>query len=1165
MIERLIRWAVQNRLVVVLLAMALLGYGVYAFHNINVEAYPDPAPAIVEIVARYPGASAEEVERQVTIPLEVALSGMPGLKYLQTQSMFELCHIRNQFEYGVDQAQARQEILNRLRMAQLPPGIDPEISPQSPTGEIFRYVLTNPKDSAGHDIYSLNDLKSLQDWTLERLFRRLRRVADVTSFGGTVKRYEIHPDPARMQRYGIALQQIKDAVSSSNSNAGGEYVVQGDSVHVVRFLGLIGCGQDPIEAAVGMKDPIAARNYLRSEEERRIREIRQIVLTSTNNVPVRLDDVVEGGPLRDGEPADQQGVVVGWQTRLGHVMRSYPVLDAEGKETLDTQGQRVWHDDGDVVQCVVLLRKGEESLPALDEVHALVKQLNESPGRMLPGVKIQPYCDRTDLIHVTTDTVQENLLCGMGLVMVVLFMFLSNVRGALIVAVNIPLALLFSFSVLFLRGKSANLLSIGAVDFGIIVDSSVIIVENIYRHLSTGTHNDLPVGRRIILAANEIQHCLFYSTAIMICAFLPLFTMSGPEGQIFGPMADTYAFALGGALLLALALSPVLCSFFLKRLKFTPDNFLVRTLQAGYLRQLQRCMDHRWLTLGVFAAVVAATAMALPFLGREFMPELEEGNIWVQAQFPLNSSLDEVCALSAKVHEIMKRYPESEMVLTQVGRPDDGTDPAGFYNAEFFLPLKPQSRWPVPPGKSRSRAKEELSDELSRELKSNFLSVEWNFSQNIRNMVMESLSGVRGENSVKIIGPDLQELERAADRVVKVMQGIRGIDNVGAYRILGQSNLTLPIDRRSCARWNLKVGDVQAVGETAVGGKPFSQMIEGERSFDITLRFPKNRRSTLDAILDIPVDVPGNTVANSQTPGQSPTPVSGSTSGPSPTGSAAALPSLTGSAMNATLNDLSRTPRRRLGDMVTPQGPDGKPNPGGSFFQQGASDIYRDQGERLIAIKFDIHDRDLAGAVAEAKQKTQGLINAPCRLEWTGEFLEMQQAERRMMIVIPLAVGMVIVLLYLAFRSLMDVTIVLSNVAALCCGGIWALLLTRTNFSISAAVGFISIFGVAVMNGLLLVSSFHRLRLDGMPLDEAIMQGAAHRMRPMMMTTLTAIFGLVPAALSTRIGAQTQRPLAIVVIGGMLMALCLNQYLTPVLYRVLRRQPPSAESAGLAE
>ena len=591
----------------------------------------------------------------------------------------------------------------------------------------------------------------------------------------------------------------------------------------------------------------------------------------------------------------------------------------------------------------------------------------------------------------------------------------------------------------------------------------------------------------------------------------------------------------------------------------------MRTLQASYLRQLERCLRHRWLTLAVFAAVVAATAAVIPMLGREFMPELEEGNIWIQAQFPLNSSLDEVCALSAKAHEILKRCPEGECVLTQVGRPDDGTDPAGFYNAEFFLPLKPHGQWPIAPGISRPRTKEELTAAIERELQGTIIAVEWNFSQNIRNMVMEALSGVRGENSVKIIGPDLRELERAADRVVKTLKGIPGLAEVGAYRIMGQSNLTLPVDRQKCARWNLNVSDVQAVVDTAVGGKPFSQMIEGERSFDITLRYAKERRADLNAILNIPVEVGGNTVASSQSPGQAATPVSGASTGPSPTGTAAALPSLTGSGSNATLNDLGRTPHRRLGDLVTPQDAAGRPNPHGSFLEQGASDIYRDQGERLIAIKFDIHGRNLAGAVAEAKRKVKNLIKPPCRLEWSGEFQEMEEAESRLRIVIPLAAAAVIILLYMAFRSLVDVLLVFSNVVTMVCGGVWALALTNTNFSISAAVGFISIFGVAVMDALLQVSSFNRLRLMGKPMEEALVEGSKRRLRPIMMTALTAIFGLLPAALSTRIGAQTQRPLAIVVIGGMLAALLLNRYLTPVLYSVLRRQPPSADSAGLAE
>ena len=700
MIKNLIYWAVHSRLVVLLLAVALLLFGIYSFHQVNVEAYPDPAPPIIEVIAQYPGASAEEVERQVTIPLEITLAGMPGLQYTRSESLFELSHIRNQFNYGVDPLAARQEVINRLQFTQLPSGVTPQISPESPTGEILRYTLRNPKDASGKPIYSLNDLKSLEDYTLERLYRRLPRIIDLVSFGGTVKRYEVHPDPARLRRYGITLQQLKDAVSGGNANIGGQYVAPGETVQVVRSLGLIGQGQDPMDKAFALQDPTEARDVLRAEEEQRVREIRQIVLTSVDNVPVRVDDVVEGGPLRPGQPVGEEGVVVGHQTRLGRVMVSQPKKDAQGNDACDEHGHRQWDDDDDAVQAIVLLRKGEESLPALQDVAALTKELNESAGRMLPGVKIEVLYDRRSLIHVTTDTVQENLLVGMALVTAVLLMFLSNVRTALIVAINIPLALLFAFSMLFLRGKSANLLSIGAVDFGIIVDSSVIMVENIYRHLQSGLHADQPIQERIILASGEVQRSLLYSTAIMVCAFLPLFTMAGPEGQIFGPMADTYAFALAGAMLLALTLSPVLCTFLLKNLKSKRENFLVRRLQGSYQRQLRRCMRHRWLTLGTLAGVLAATASALLFLGREFMPELEEGNLWIRGTCPLNSSLDETVRRATISREIMKRFPEVETIIVQVGRPDDGTDATGFYNSEYFVTLKPESQWPTPPAMS---------------------------------------------------------------------------------------------------------------------------------------------------------------------------------------------------------------------------------------------------------------------------------------------------------------------------------------------------------------------------------------------------------------------------------------------------------------------------------
>jgi cobalt-zinc-cadmium resistance protein CzcA len=761
----------------------------------------------------------------------------------------------------------------------------------------------------------------------------------------------------------------------------------------------------------------------------------------------------------------------------------------------------------------------------------------------------------------------------MGLVVLILLMFLSNVRSALIVAINIPLALLFAFSVLYYRGKSANLLSIGAVDFGIIVDSSVIMVENIYRHISSGEYAELPLRDRIIRASHEVERGLFFSTAIMVCAFLPLFTMQGPEGQIFGPMAATYAYALGGALLLALTVAPVLCRLLYKNLKPARENFLVRWLKAGYLRQLERCLNHRWLTLAVFGLLLVVSLAAVPFLGREFMPELEEGNLWIRGTFPVNIALDEVSEKVRMARAVLSHSPEVETIVTQVGRPDDGTDPTGFYNAEFFVPLKPEKEWPaLRPQEGwkkwfrseRPRSKSELVKEMNEELNSTLIGVDWNFSQNIRDNVMEALSGVKGDNSVKIIGPDLAELERLAEQVKNTLAGIEGIENVGVFRIMGQPNLEFPIDRQKCSYWGVSVNDVENVVQTAIGGKAFTQMIEGEKVFDITLRWPERLRNSEQAILDIPVDINNNVVTAGMVPSLPQTPVTGSSAGVSTLGNSVAMPSALGSALTANVNNIANAPRRRLGDLVTPLNEEGVSDPGGKFVRPGASTIYREQGNRLIAVKFSVRGRDLAGAVAEAQDKTANLFQPPYRVEWSGEFQEMQEAEQRLMYIIPLSLALIFILLYLAFHSLLDAVVILSNVVALSMGGIWALKLTGTNFSISAAVGFVSIFGVAIMDGLLSISYFNQMRFQGAPLRQAILEGAAKRVRPMFMTALTAIFGLLPAALSTRIGAQTQRPLAIVVVGGMIMTLVLNRYLMPVLYSFYGHRDPPESARGVA-
>jgi cobalt-zinc-cadmium resistance protein CzcA len=1206
MVRKLIEWAVNSPLVVILLALALAGVGGFAFYKVNVEAYPDPAPAIVEVVAQNPGASAEEMERLVTIPIEVALANMPGIQYTRSKSLFGLSHLRLQFEYGIDYERAKQEVINRLQLAQLPAGVTPQISPASPTGEVYRYTLTGPRDTrvypedvgtlaaapgAGfpatlpwvalarnvrsRDIYTLNDLKALQDFTLQREFLRVPRIAGVVSSGGTVKRYEIHLDPDRLKQYGVTLQQVQSALASSNVNVSGDLLVEGDTVQVVRGIGLIGGGQDPMQHVLAMRDPREAAAYLRSEEERRIREIRSIVIKATNNKEVLIDQLVEGGPLRPGSKAGKEGVVVAHQTRLGRVSISHPAWDRAGRLE--------WHDDDDKVQAIVLLRKGQESLPALRDVQKKIEELNQ-PGRLPPGIKIEPYYNRTALIDVTTETVQENLITGMALVTLILLLFLGNVRTAVIVALNIPLALLFAFFMLWVRGRSANLLSIGAVDFGIIVDSSVIMVEGIYRHLRSGEHAELTLKERIVRASAEVERSLFFSTVIMVCALLPLFTMQGPEGQIFGPMADTYAFALGGALILALTLSPALClvcfSGPINRMadsigaaatravrvvyrNFQPggDNLLVRGLKTFYLRQLRLCLNYRWLALGIFGLLVMETVAVVPFMGREFMPELEEGNVYVRATFPVNVSLDRVTTVIAEARKIMRSYAEVEAVVAQIGRPDDGTDPTGFYNVEIHVPLKPEKDWPIPPGRDRPRTKPELIKEMKEELSAKLIGIDWDFSQYIRDNVMEALSGVKGENSVKIFGPDLDELERIAQAVENAITPIPGIQDAGVFRIKGQSNLEFPFNRRELGYWGIPMADATNVIKTAIGGQPFTQMTEGEKTFDIIIRWPKRLRRDETAIKQIPVDV-NNAVTPGYVPGLPGTTQTAPSTGVSTIGTSAAPPAALGSIYNANVNNPAGTPQRRLGDLVTPLDARGRPDPKGQLIKPGASTISREQGNRFIAVKFGVRGRDLASTVAEAQAKIAPLLPRGYSAVWSGEFQEMEEAEHRLVLVVSISLVLILILLYLAFRSLLDALVVFANVVAMSLGGIWALVLTGTNFNISAAVGFISILGVAVMNGLLLVSAFNHLRTQGLSLRDALLRGVEKLVRPITMTALAAILGLLPAALSTRIGSQSQQPLAIVVVGGMIATL-LTTNLVPVLYSFYGHREPRNVGDGL--
>ncbi len=1160
MVRKLVEWALGSPLIVLLLTVAMAVVGAYAFAKINVEAYPDPAPPIIEVVAQWPGASAEEMERLVTTPLEVALAGTPGLKATHSKSLFGLTHLRNVFHYGVEYDKAKQDVIQKLQLMNqpLPAGVSPQISPASPIGEILRFTLVMPKNSLGQDAYTLNDLKALEDWLIEREFRRVPRIADVTSFGGTVKRYEIQPDPDRMRRFGVTLMQIQNALANSNANVGGGILPQGQTVQMVRVVGVIGGGRDPMEKAIGMKSPDEAARFLREEEQKRLREIRDIPIASFNGVPIRIDDVVQGGPLTSVDAKSTEGVKVSFETRLGRVSQD---------KAFETDQGIVWRHADEKVQGIVLMRRGEESLPSLAGVKKKLEELNQ-PGRLLPGVTLEAYYDRTDLVHLTTHTVRHNLFVGMVLVMLILLMFLSNVRSALIVAINIPLALLFAFAVLFLRGKSANLLSIGAVDFGIIVDSSVIVVENVFRKLTSHESSDNTLKERILQACREIDRPLMFSTAIMICAFIPLFTMTGAEGELFGPMAQTYAFALGGALLMALTLAPVLCLLCFRNLQPKPDNFFVRFLRTRYLHQLAICLRHRWATLGILGVVIVLTVLwPMQQMGREFMPELEEGNLWIRAVFPVHVSLQGTQKSIMRAREIMSsgRYPEIDAVMVQTGRPDDGTDPGGFNNVEFFVPLKAEANWPKikrPDGQEKVRTHHEIIADLNDELEDQLPGIDWAFSQYIRDNVMEAISGVKGDNCVKIYGPDLDKLEELAEMTKKELAQIHGLHDLGIYRIMGQSNMEFRVDKEKCKRWGVLVGDVDNAINTAVGGAPMTQMVEGEKLFNITLRWPDDRRGDQTSILDIPIDIVNNTLTPGSTPSTQQTTTTGPASGVAPTGAALPNPALVSANLAPSNIFLQRVPLRYL---VSPVGPDGRTDPTSEQFSRpGGSMITREQGKRFIAVKFSVReDLDLASAVKEVREKITPLIPPPYQVVFGGEFEQMQDAEGRLLLIIPASLALIFILLYLAFRSILDALAILSNVFAIAIGGIWSLYFTGTNFSISAAVGFVSLFGVAIMDGLLLISYFNTLRAKGHTVNEAIMEGASMRVRPVMMTALTAILGLLPAAFSTAIGAQTQRPLAIVVVGGMLTTLFLTRYLMPVLYTFYGEREPPADASHL--
>ena len=1020
--RRLVQLALKNPAFVLLMAGFIVLAGFLAYRQLDIEAYPDPVPPLVEVITQPDGWSSEEVERAVTVPLEVGLAGMPGLDHIRSQSVFGLSDVKCYFKFGTDFEKARQEVINRIQFVSLPKGLSPQLSPWNAIGEVFRYVVRGKG-------YSLEQLKTAEDWILERQFKQVPGVVDVTSFGGETRQYQVEIDPTRLRGRGLQLSQVMTAIANANTNVGGQRLSLGEQNYTVRGTGLIKDAHD----------------------------IENIALASKNGMPVRVQDIAT--------------VSLGHASRLG----------------------QVGHDsDPDIVQGTVLMRKGGSTLKTLAAVHERIDEIRKN-HLLPPGMDLEPYYDRGDLVKLTTHTVLENLLMGMGLVVLVLLLFLGNTRASLVTAVNIPLALLIAFCGMVLTGTPANLISLGAVDFGIVIDSTVIMTENAVRHLTVSRSQNLK--EQILSAAHEVGRPLAFSTLILAVAFLPLFTLQGVEGIIFSPMARTYAFAIGGAIFLALTLTPVLGSLVLRKdaleqkrrrhehLEDEGQTWLMRAILKVYIPVMEKGLRRPGRAMALALAMVALGVGTYPFLGGEFMPKLEEGNFWIRATLPVSASLEQSNAAANRMRGLLLGHHEITHVVSQVGRPDDGTDVTGFFNIELFAPLRDESEW------GHGVSKESLTDQLSRELQTSFPGATFSFSQYISDNVEEALSGVKGENSVKVIGPDLQVNEAKAAEVVAALATVPGVQDLGLINSLGQPSLRITPDREQCARYNLNTGDVAAVIQAAVGGQAVSQVYEGEKLFDLTVRWQAPFRQDIDSIRQIPVPAP----------------------------------------------DGSTIPLGQLATLVQEDSP---------------ATIYREDGHRYSPVKFSVRGRDLQGTITQAQEAVTRLVKLPydAHLEWSGEINSLKAAKGRLLVIVPITLLLIAFLAHAAVKDWLISSVVFLSIPMACTGGILALKLTGMNFSISAAMGFISIFGIAIQDSIIYITYFQRLhRHEGKDLQESARLAALERLRPALMTTLVATLGLLPAALSTRIGVQTQKPLAIVIIGGTLAIALVTKLLQPAI------------------
>jgi cobalt-zinc-cadmium resistance protein CzcA len=1026
MIRGFVDFALNNRFMILAAAILLFIWGAISFHNLPVEAYPDVANNYVTIITQWPGRAAEEVEQQVTVPLEIVMAGIPHMQHLRSTSLAGLSSLTLIFDDDSVNDWNREKVLERLSMVTLPAGLTPQMGTDwSPVGQIYWYTLhsTNPA-------YDNMELKSIEDWTLEKQFKSVPGVVDVSSFGGITREYQVRIDPNKLIAYGLSIGQVEQQLTNNNLNAGGSFIEEGQQQINVREVGLY----------------------------RNVHDIEETQLKTSSGTALHVRDIAT--------------VVQGPKIRLGQIGKAIHRVDG-----------KVINDD-DVVEGIVLLQKGDDSDSTLEGIHAKVKELNDQI--LPPGVKIVPFLDRSDLLHYTTHTVLHNLTEGIILVVIILFLFLGNVRGALIVSLTIPFALLFASICLDLRHIPANLLSLGALDFGMVVDGAVVMVENIVRHLGRRRADSTTPMEQIREAAHEVQRPVFYAIGIIVTAYLPIFTLQAVEGRLFKPMAWTVAFALLGALIFSMLIAPVLASFLFWKGAREWHNPVMAWITDRYRHAATWAIEHRAVTVGIaVCALILAGFLGLSgVIGSEFLPHLDEGAIWVRGTLAPSTGPTAGVATMNKARIILAAFPEVTKVVSQVGRPDDGTDTTGFFNTEYFVDLLPKEKWRP----AFHQNKDELIGAMDRELEK-MPGVVWNFSQPISDNVEEAVSGVKGELAVKLYGDDLKELETRADQIVGIMSKIRGVEDLGVFRVIGQPNLNYVVDRGAAARYGINVSDVQDAIQTAVGGGAVSQVLQGEARYDLVARYQKPYRDTKEAIEDIRLLAP--------------------------------------SGERVSLAQLTQVK-----------------------VEDGAEEIYREQNQRYVAIKYSVRGRDLGSTVEEAIDKVNKQVKLPTgyRIDWAGEYQSQKRANKRLMLVLPITITLIYIILYTMFRSGKWALLIMCNVIMAPVGGLLALLFTHTNFSVSSGVGFLALFGVSVQTGVIMLEYINQLRVRGHSIEESAVEGAVLRLRPIMMTMLVATLGLLPAATSHGIGSDSQRPFAIVIVGGLIAALVMSVFLLPTLY-----------------